>query len=207
MTQWHRSSPSLRQTTCRRWFGLQEMCRSVERAYCPHPSSPSLSLHQSVLSLSLCKTSGSRFLGHHGKSLVIIFSALSFPTHTLSLASSLPLLMKLWIMLVSKSLQGLRRGSTNHKAAAFFSSFRLVNHDLNYRGHQTHYSAQYSPEPSNLYVSKLDGVTKWQTVFPIVGVFFYPTCHPPPIFYGRTMEKLWWLHDYYGENGGSQPST
>lgn len=33
MTQWQHSSLSLRQTTCRHYFGLQEMCCSVAKAY------------------------------------------------------------------------------------------------------------------------------------------------------------------------------
>lgn len=124
MTQWQHSSRSLRQTTCRRQFGLQEMCRSVEKAYRRLLSrSPSVCL--SCLSSSFFfQTTDSHFLGHHGKSLVIIFSAVSLPTHTLSLASSLPLLEKLWIMLVSPSLQGLRLGGTSHRAAALFIPFR-----------------------------------------------------------------------------------
>lgn len=161
----------------------------------PFPPPLPLSHSISLFCLSLCKTSGSLFLGHHGKSLVIIFSALSFPTHTLSLASSLPLLMKLWIMLVSKSLQGLHRGSTNHKAAALFISLLKCAFFLP-QACQSWFKLPWSPDTLQCTIftwtiqfvlSKLDGVTKWQNVSPIVAVFFYPTCHPPPIFYGRTM--------------------
>ena len=106
----------------------------------------SLCVSQSIYSLlppSLWNP-GLLILEHHGKSLVIIFSAVSLPTHTLSLASSLLLLEKLWIMLVSRSLQGLWLRSTIRRAAALFiippKSFSPVNHGLNnYRSPKIHH--------------------------------------------------------------------
>lgn len=66
-----------------------------------------LTLHLLFLSKTQAHT------GHHGKSLVIIFSPVTLPTRAPSIASSLLLLEKLWIMLVSHCQQGLHLGSAN----------------------------------------------------------------------------------------------
>lgn len=97
------------------------LCRKNLR---PPSLSLSLSLTQSVLlALPLLLNSASNFLGHRRKSLVIICFAVSLPTQMLSLDSSLPVLKKLWIMLVSHSVQGRHMGSTNHRVCSLFIAF------------------------------------------------------------------------------------